>query len=108
MHNLLILLLYTHAYFCTGMARFINNCFKPNAYARVITTEGNKKHIIICAAKSIQVVIYMLILYLYMLSIWKFIAKLYLFTHFYTSMHDTDTNTTSSASIGRRGGYLRL
>lgn len=37
-----------------GMARFINHCCEPNAYARVITTDGNQKHIIIFAGKSIQ------------------------------------------------------
>ena len=56
-----------------GMARFINHCCEPNAYARVITTNTNdsktagvmtrhpnepfleEKHIIIIAARDIQV-----------------------------------------------------
>ena len=46
-----------------GMARFINHCCEPNAYARIITTTNNNssgeivtnKHIIIFADRSIQV-----------------------------------------------------
>jgi len=38
-----------------GMARFINHCCEPNAYARVITTDKDQKHIIIFAGKSIQI-----------------------------------------------------
>lgn len=40
-----------------GMARFINHCCEPNAYARVICDEGDKqaKHIVIMAKKPIRV-----------------------------------------------------
>lgn len=39
-----------------GMARFMNHCCEPNAYARNITTEGLEieKHIVIFAARDIQ------------------------------------------------------
>jgi histone-lysine N-methyltransferase SETD1 len=39
-----------------GMARFMNHCCEPCAYARVITTDEEKglKHIIIFAARGIQ------------------------------------------------------
>lgn len=38
-----------------GMARFINHCCEPNAYARIVGTddEGKQKHIIIFAARDI-------------------------------------------------------
>lgn len=47
-----------------GMARFINHCCEPNAYARVIGTDSGvdsangmalEKHICILAARDIQV-----------------------------------------------------
>jgi SET domain-containing protein len=44
-----------------GMARFINHCCEPNAYARVISAPApgqsgpDEKHIIIMAARDIQV-----------------------------------------------------
>lgn len=54
-----------------GMARFMNHCCEPNAYARVITChssnsketegltaqqqQGESKHIVIIAARDIQV-----------------------------------------------------
>lgn len=40
-----------------GMARFMNHCCEPNAYARVITcTEGGRttKHIVIIAGRDIR------------------------------------------------------
>jgi histone-lysine N-methyltransferase SETD1 len=39
-----------------GMARFINHCCEPNAYARVISTDELifDKHIVIFAARDIQ------------------------------------------------------
>jgi SET domain-containing protein len=43
------------------MARFMNHCCEPNAYARVISAPGpgldspDEKHIIIIAARDIQV-----------------------------------------------------
>jgi len=39
-----------------GMARFMNHCCEPNAFARVIPTddEGINKHIIIMAGRDIQ------------------------------------------------------
>ena len=38
-----------------GMARFMNHCCEPNAYARVIPTDhtGQEKHIIIMAGRDI-------------------------------------------------------
>lgn len=43
-----------------GMARFINHCCEPNAYARTVTVDpGNgspvTKHIVIFAARDVQV-----------------------------------------------------
>jgi SET domain-containing protein len=44
-----------------GMARFMNHCCEPNAYARVISAPApgvdspDEKHIIIIAARDIQV-----------------------------------------------------
>ena len=39
-----------------GMARFMNHCCEPNAYAKIVSTdaEGRDKHIIIFAARDIQ------------------------------------------------------
>lgn len=43
-----------------GMSRFMNHCCEPNAYARIIEyedaeTKAIEKHIVIMAAKNIQV-----------------------------------------------------
>lgn len=43
-----------------GMSRFMNHCCEPNAYARIIEFEDSEskeieKHIVIMAAKNIQV-----------------------------------------------------
>lgn len=42
-----------------AMARFINHCCEPNAYARIITcmneSGAEEKHIVIMAARDIQV-----------------------------------------------------
>ena len=39
-----------------GMARFMNHCCEPNAYAKIVSTDekGREKHIIIFAARDIQ------------------------------------------------------
>ena len=39
-----------------GMARFMNHCCEPNAYAKIVSTDeqGKDKHIIIFAARDIQ------------------------------------------------------
>lgn len=37
-----------------GMARFINHCCEPNAYARIVSDEEQEKHIVIIAARNIQ------------------------------------------------------
>ena len=39
-----------------GMARFINHCCEPNAYAKIVSSDdqGLDKHIVIMAARDIQ------------------------------------------------------
>jgi histone-lysine N-methyltransferase SETD1 len=49
-----------------GMARFINHCCEPNAYAKIVLSDedGRRKHIVIMAARHIQVCLSLLSLFL--------------------------------------------
>jgi hypothetical protein len=79
-----------------GMSRFINHCCEPNAYAKVLAYENNdtketEKHIVIFAAKNIQVSENVLLI-----SFFVFLIVSLLFFLFWCLL------------LGRRRDHLRL
>ena len=64
-----------------GMARFINHCCEPNAYARIVCADddGLDKHIVITAARDIQVCSFSIVHLRRILSFNLFINRLSLF-----------------------------